>query len=279
MKTVCDALDIARSNIADRVSNKREKSQKKKKEDAELLPGIQAITDKRATYGYRRVHAILNRIRRSKGLPPLNHKRIYRIMKQNNLLLQRYTGRSQGKAHTGKIITLHSNTRWCTDVFEIPCWNKEVVRVIFSLDCCDREILSFIATPGWINGEDVRDLMLQSVEYRFGKVNTAPQQVEWLSDNGLYYLAKETVKFGQDLGLKTCTTPAYSPQSNGMAEAFVKTFKRDYVYVHDRPDADTVMAQLSYWFEDYNEYHPHKGLKMFSPREFIKKNKQLLMLG
>ena len=34
------------------------------------------------------------------------------------------------------------------------------------------------------------------------------------------------------------------PQSNGMAEAFVKTFKRDYLYVHDRPDAQTVLSQL-----------------------------------
>ena len=45
-------------------------------------------------------------------------------------------------------------------------------------------------------------------------------------------------------------------------EAFVKTFKQDYVYVHDLPDAKTVMAQLDQWLEDYNEYHPHKGLKM-----------------
>jgi len=50
----------------------------------------------------------------------------------------------------------------------------------------------------------------------------------------------------------------------------VKTFKRDYVYVHDRPDAATVLAQLERWFDDYNESHPHKGLKMKSPREFIR---------
>ena len=53
-----------------------------------------------------------------------------------------------------------------------------------------------------------------------------------------------------------------------MAEAFVKTFKRDYVGVHDLPDAITVMEYLPKWFEDYNEYHPHKSLKMKSPREF-----------
>src|ERR1700730_7992795 len=57
-------------------------------------------------------------------------------------------------------------------------------------------------------------------------------------------------------------------------EAFVKTFKRDYVYVHDRPDAQTVLSHLSNWFEDYNEVHPHKALQMKSPREFIRSHLQ-----
>jgi transposase InsO family protein len=36
---------------------------------------------------------------------------------------------------------------------------------------------------------------------------------------------------------------------------------------HILPDARTVMELLPSWFEDYNEYHPHKGLKMKTPRE------------
>jgi len=55
-----------------------------------------------------------------------------------------------------------------------------------------------------------------------------------------------------------------------MAESFVKTFKRDYVFVHDRPAAKTVLAQLDRWFDDYNEWHPHRGLRMKSPRQFIR---------
>ena len=95
-----------------------------------------------------------------------------------------------------------------------------------------------------------------------------PHPLEWLTDNGSCYIAKETRTFASSLGFVVCTTPVRSPQSNGMAEAFVKTFKRDYVYLNDLPDAATVMARLPGWIEDYNRSHPHKGLKMKSPWEY-----------
>jgi transposase InsO family protein len=63
-------------------------------------------------------------------------------------------------------------------------------------------------------------------------------------------------------------TPAYSPESNGMAEAFVKTFKRDYAYVNNLKDAETVLGSLPGWFSDYNEVAPHRGLKMMAPRQY-----------
>lgn len=111
--------------------------------------------------------------------------------------------------------------------------------------------------------------MLMSVERRFGRYH-APQAVQWLTDNGSVYTAKETIEFALQLGLIPCFTPVRSPQSNGMAEAFVKTFKRDNAYVHDRPDTNTVMRQLDGWFNDNNSNYPHKGLKLKSPREFIR---------
>jgi two-component system sensor kinase FixL len=64
-------------------------------------------------------------------------------------------------------------------------------------------------------------------------------------------------------------TPVQSPQSNGMAEAFVRTIKRDYVRVSSLPDASTVLENLPLWFEHYNSLHPHKALGYRSPREFI----------
>jgi transposase InsO family protein len=66
-----------------------------------------------------------------------------------------------------------------------------------------------------------------------------------------------------------CFTPVRSPESNGVCESFVKTLKRDYARLNPRPDALAVLQQLPAWFEDYNVSHPHSGLRMLSPREFI----------
>ena len=111
--------------------------------------------------------------------------------------------------------------------------------------------------------------MLAAVEHRFGLVNRLPVTIEWLTDNGSCYVAGETRSFARDIGLEPRTTPIESPQSNGMAEAFVRTIKRDYVLVSPCPDAQTVMNQLSAWINHYNEVHPHKALGYRSPREFI----------
>ena len=270
VKRVAQTLGVSRSQLNERLKGARKlRSVYRMAEDAELLAPLRALVDERPTYGYRRITALMNRERHKSGLPPLNHKRVYRLMSQNGLLLQRYTGKPPGRAHEGKIVTIRPNLRWTSDGFEIACWNGEIVRVAFSLDACDREIMAWCATTGGISGEMIRDLMVQSVEQRFGSTRV-PHPVQWLSDNGSCYRARDTIDFADGLGLVPCFTPVRSPQSNGMAEAFVKTFKRDYAYVHDRPDAQTVLSQLSAWFEDYNESHPHKGLRMKSPREFIR---------
>jgi putative transposase len=90
------------------------------------------------------------------------------------------------------------------------------------------------------------------LKYRFGRISRLPVTIERLSDNGSCYIAGDTRSFARDIGLEPRTTPIESPQSNGMAEAFVRTIKRDYVHVSPRPDAVTV-HQLSSWFAHYNE--------------------------
>ncbi|EFH4200990.1 TPA: IS3 family transposase [Escherichia coli] len=239
-------------------------------DDTDVLLRIHHVIGELPTYGYRRVWALLRRQAELDGMPAINAKRIYRIMRQHALLLERKPAVPPSKrAHTGRVAVKESNQRWCSDGFEFRCDNGEKLRVTFALDCCDREALHWAVTTGGFNSETVQDVMLGAVERRFG--NELPASpVEWLTDNGSCYRANETRQFARMLGLEPKSTAVRSPESNGIAESFVKTIKRDYISVMPKPDGLTAAKNLAEAFEHYNEWHPHSALGYRSPREYLR---------
>ncbi|ECM4245417.1 IS3 family transposase [Salmonella enterica subsp. enterica serovar Enteritidis] len=239
-------------------------------DDTDVLLRIHHVIGELPTYGYRRVWALLRRQAELDGMPAINAKRVYRIMRQNALLLERKTAVPPSKrAHTGKVAVKESNQRWCSDGFEFRCDNGEKLRVTFALDCCDREALHWAVTTGGFDSETVQDVMLGAVERRFG--NELPASpVEWLTDNGSCYRANETRQFARMLGLEPKNTAVRSPESNGIAESFVKTIKRDYISIMPKPDGLTAAKNLAEAFEHYNEWHPHSALGYRSPREYLR---------
>ena len=239
-------------------------------EDEEVIKIIKEVIKDRPTYGYKRVTALYNVKRAEKDLLPHNKKRIYRVMSENGLMLPKSESTRTHKP-TGKVMTLHSNTRWSSDCFEIHCYNGEKVYVCFVLDTCDREIISYVAASEPLKAEDVQAAMLMAVENRFGTDKT-DRIIEFLSDRGSIYRAYNTQHFAKILGLKPCFTRAYSPESNGMSEAFVKTIKRDYVYVNDCYSAEQTIGQLESWIKDYNTVAPHSALGMKSPKMYRELN-------
>ena len=272
VKQVCEVLGVARSNVAAKLARPadwQDGRSARNTDDASLVDEIRHAIADLPSYGYRRVWGLLRRERERICAAPVNAKRVYRVMRVHGLLLRRkpMPPRAQ-RRHDGKVAVPKSNQRWCSDGFEFRCDNGEPLRVTFALDCCDREAMSWVATTGGHSGDVVRDVMLAAVEKRFGNVKKAPAQIEWLTDNGSGYIAEKTRLFASDIGLKPLTTPVCSPQSNGMAESFVKTMKRDYVAFMPKPDAATAARNLAIAFEHYNEQHPHSALKYRSPREF-----------
>lgn len=235
--TVARVIGASRSALMAKPKNGR-LGRKPLPQDA-LLVEIREVIDERASYGYRRAWAMLRRRRRTRGQLGPNHKRVYRVMQANKLLLQRGTGKDEERRHDSKIAVDESDLRWCSDGFTIPCDNGERVEVVFALDCCDREAIDWIGTSGAIAGEHIRDLMLTSIEKRF-QGEPPERAIQWLSDDGSVYTARDTRNFAKLIGLNPKRTPVRSPQSNGMAESFVKTFKRDYVAVYGAPNAATV---------------------------------------
>ena len=241
----------------------------KRNDDEWILDWIKYFQEQRPTYGYKRITAMINNSKVADY--KINKKRIYRIMDMNNLLIRRPITAKTKREHNGKIITLHSNTRWCSDVCEIKCFNGERVFVSFILDCCDREAIAYIVKTSHFVAQDIQAMQLDAVMKRYQEVPLG-REIQFLTDRGSIYRDKKTVANARSLGLKSCFTLPYSPESDGMSEAFVNTLKRDYVYVNDCVSADVVLKMIPNWFKDYNENAPHSGLGMLSPVEYKKLN-------
>jgi hypothetical protein len=116
MKIVAETLGVSHSNLHARLNGSakpRRRYHKAKdgervnatgsREPANVLPLITTLVAARPAYGYRRITALLNRQLRAQGNGPVNHKRVYCIMKAHNLLLaRRYTERPE-LTHEGKV--------------------------------------------------------------------------------------------------------------------------------------------------------------------------------
>ena len=271
---VSRSMGVSRAQLSIRVhrlSDWQDRRRQPRFDDAAVLSRINTAVADLPTYGYRRVWALLRRESEQDGQPVVNAKRVYRIMSTHHLLLERKSADNHRKrAHKGRVAVAESNRRWCSDGFEFRCDNGEKLRVTFAQDCCDREIIDWAAGTGGYDKETVQDVMLGAVEKRFGQ-HLPSEPLEWLTDNGSAYRAHETRAFARMLGLEPCTTRVRSPESNGIAESFVKTIKRDYISIMPKPDSRTALINLAVAFSHYNEHHPHSALGYRSPREYIRR--------
>jgi putative transposase len=232
--------------------------------DRVVTAQIREVIRTRATYGARRAHALVNR-----GFDTgYNLKRIRRVMEISGWTLPRNARRRTGRAHTGLIRRAASNERWCSDVLEIACWNGEYVQVGFVLDCHDRECLATVTAARDLTARDIQRLMQHAVAARFGGGRRPDAPIQWLSDNGSIYTALDTICMAERLHLAPITTPAASPESNGMSEAFVNTIKRDYVRGADRGCAEAILDMLPAWIADYNALAPHSALGYRAPQQY-----------
>jgi putative transposase len=180
MTAICSVLGIAR-RTAYYVVRARPGGRCYRSDDATVLEQIRAVANSRATYGYRRVWAMVNRTFRA----GYNRKRIRRIMQLHGLMLEPRVHRRHGRPHVGQIQQAASNQRWCSDVFLVPCWSGEVVSVAFAIDCHDREVPAYVPSPRPLTGAHIRTLMDRTLWARFGQAKLkAPHAVQWLSDNG-----------------------------------------------------------------------------------------------
>jgi len=216
-----------------------------------------------ASYGYRRIHALLKR----QGLR-CDPKTVWHAMRRQGWLsTSRHRGVRLGRRHEGQVRVAEPNRRWASDITGIRAWDGRKGRLAIMIDCADRMVVAWRFAPR-ITAEDLAEMLREAVFRRFGETRALAQGIEFLSDNGPEYTSHRFRPFVRTMGLIPCHTPRRSPQSNGLAEAFFGSFKRDYVYQACLDTLEEVARQLPRWIDHYNQEAPHSALGMQSPAEF-----------
>ena len=216
-----------------------------------------------ASYGYRRIHALLTR----QGLT-CDLKTVWETMRRRGWLSTSRTRLIRsGRRHEGQVRVAEPNRRWASDITSIRAWDGRKGRLALRIDCADRMVLAWrFATR--ITAEDLAEMLREAIFRRFGEARAHAQGIEFLSDNGPEYTSHWFRPFVRARGLIPCHTPRRSPQSNGLAEAFFGSFKRDDVYQASLDTLEAVRRQVPAWIDHYNQEAPHSALRMQSPVEF-----------
>jgi len=258
---VCRTLGVARSWL---YYVRRGRARVQALRRPEVATAIRAVLPGRpASYGYRRIHALLVR-----GGLRCDPKTVYRQMRRHRWLA---VGRRQrprpGRRHDGQVAVATPNRRWATDITTLKTGRGEKLRFAVIVDCADRMILAWRGQPR-VRAEDIGEMVREALWQRFGPGLGRARGLEFLSDNGPEFSARRLRTLLAHLGLVRCHTPCRSPESNGLAESFFGSFKRDYLAQHWVETRAELLGALPGWIRDDNEVAPHSALGMRAPAEF-----------
>jgi transposase InsO family protein len=87
-----------------------------------------------------------------------------------------------------------------------------------------------------------------------------------MTDNGSAYRSRHWGQACGGLGLRHIRTRPYTPRTNGKAERFIQTCKREWAYVRPYRHSTERTAALATFLCFYNSRRPHWGIGRKTPQ-------------
>src|SRR5947207_2334918 len=237
-------------------------------EEMEVRSAIQQIAvEHRRRYGYRRIAAELRR----RGMP-VNHKRVMRIMGEDNLLAVRMrafvvttNSHHEFEVHlnlAGRMKLTGINQLWIADITYIRLkWEFVYLAVI--LDAFSRKVV------GWELGNTLAvRLAMAALKKALVERNPGPGLVHH-SDRGLQYASSEYVNVLREHQMIPSMSRPANPYDNAACESFMKTLKQEEIYCGEYADAQDLEKHLAEFIDNYyNRQRLHSALGYRTPEEF-----------
>ena len=244
------------------------KEQQPAEEEMEVRSAIQQIAlQHRRRYGYRRITAELHR----RGMP-VNHKRVARIMREDNLLGMQpkqfvVTTNSNHKLEiylnlAGRMKLTGINQLWVADITYIRL-KAEFVYLAVILDGFSRKVV------GWALDRTLAiRLTIGALQRAIESRQPEPGLVHH-SDRGLQYASEEYIKILENNRVIPSMSRPANPYDNASCESFMKTLKREEIYANNYNDLEHLRANIEEFIEQYyNRLRLHSALGYRPPEEF-----------
>lgn len=267
IRAICETLQINRSTIY-----YQPKPRFQDPFELEIRDRIEEMAAKYPRYGYRRIAWLLRR----EGYPyPIGYRRVARIMKEENLLVQvkRYCKTTRSEGGIIKYPNLlqqttvdHPDQIWCGDITYIRL-RREFVYLAVLIDVFTRGIRGWELKRGLDDQLTIGalDKALKALSRSKGKGKPEIHH----SDNGVQYLSADYVAKLNSLKVAISVSAKGKAWENSYAERVIRTLKEEEVYLHEYEDIEDARRRVGYFLEEvYMKKRPHSSLGYMTPAEF-----------
>ena len=272
VRRVCRTLDVPRSSFYEKKRRKRCKGRKANKRgpvptvsDDELLALVREdlASSPFVGEGHRKVWA---RLKFGKDVK-VSRKRVLRVMRENNLLSPYRRPPAPEREHDGEIVTSEPNVMWGTDGAKVFTRLEGWGWIFANVEHWNAEVMGWHVCK---KGDRFAALepVAMGVMAEYGSVERGEARgLSLRMDHGTQYLSDRFQDQIKAWGIAPSFAFLEQPQTNGVAERFLRTLQEQAIYGRVFDTIEEVRQAVAEFVELYNEYWLIEKNGYLSPRQ------------
>ena len=232
--------------------------------DARLLEKIQVLKSEHPFWGYRRIWAYLRFVAQL----PINKKRVYRLLQENDLLVSATTRLLAKRiVNTRKPRPSTINQWWGIDMTKVMT-DSGWAYVVLVVDWCSKKVV------GHYCGEQSKAwhwlaALNKAVNRQFPRgIRETETELNLMSDNGSQPTSHSFMETCSGLGIKQAFTAYNNPKGNADTERMMRTLKEELCWLFEWQSVNQLKTALDTFVEDFNEGYLHSALGYKTPNAF-----------
>jgi putative transposase len=252
-RRACEVLKFSRSSHRYRSTADRQE---------ELRIRLRDLAYSRISYGYRRLHILLQR----EGWK-INAKRVYRLYTEEGLTMRRRVPRRRVSAarRVCRPNPRSTNESWSMDFVSDQLYSGHRIRVLAIVDNFSRESLALKVGQS-LRGHDVVEALNNIIKSR-----GAPKSI-WV-DNGTEFTSKVMDQWAYWNKVELDFSRPGKPTDNAIVESFIGRFRQECLNENWFLSVADAKEKIESWRRDYNEERPHSSLGNMTPEEYARRAK------